>query len=150
MSDPSSKTSSVALVDRKLTPEESRELKILLLPCFHAPGSDSSDVAPEDINDFLDYVVAMVNNNKDVGYMIKELVGMEMEFCNQAVAEKVGEELSGFLAKISGAGNTAGDEPSGTIASLKVGSVLFCIIRCVLKSISGSGFEFSRAYQFVY
>ena len=88
---------SVAL-DRKLTQEEGRELKILLMPYFHATGE--SDASPEDINDLLDYAFAMVNNQKSVQYVIKELVGMEMEFCNSTIAEKVGSELSGFLQKI--------------------------------------------------
>ena len=100
---PTSSTLSVAL-DRKLTEEESRELRILLMPYFHtaAIGEDNNAaaVAPEDINDFLDYAFAMVNNKKSVEYVIKELVGMEMEFCTPAVAEKVGDELSGFLQKL--------------------------------------------------
>lgn len=107
---------SVAL-DRKLTEQETRELKILLVPYFHATGD--SEAAPEDINDFLDYAFAMVNNQKTVDYVIQELVGMEMEFCNATVAEKVGGALSAFLQK-----SLKGEEPSaekaGQIASLKV------------------------------
>lgn len=101
---------SVAL-DRKLTQEESRELKIHLMPYFHATG-DNSEVSPEDINDLLDYAFAMVNNQKSVEYVIKELVGMEMEFCNPTIAEKVGSELSGFLQKIVKGGD-------GKVVSLK-------------------------------
>ena len=88
---------SVAL-DRKLTTEESRELKILLMPYFHATGE--TDASPEDINDLIDYAFAMVNNQKSVEYVIKELVGMEMEFCNSTIAEKVGGALSEYLQKV--------------------------------------------------
>lgn len=98
---------SVAL-DRKLTPEETRELKILLMPYFHATGDN--EASPEDINDLLDYAFAMVNNQKTVEYVIQELVGMEMEFCNATIADKVGAGLSEFLRKAMG----------GNIASLKV------------------------------
>ena len=118
---------SVAL-DRKLTAEETRELKISLMPIFVATGD--SEASPEDINDLLDYAFAMVNNKKTVEYVIQELVGMEMDFCNAAVAEKVGAELSGFLKKAKG----EAEAPQGSkIASLKVclqsmlGSVTFRI-----------------------
>ena len=87
---------SVAL-DRKLTQEETRELKILLVPYFHVTGD--AEVNAEDINDLLDYAFAMVNNQKSVEYVIKELVGMEMEFCNATIAEKVGSAISEFLHK---------------------------------------------------
>ena len=128
MTDAAASSSSVALMDRKLTQDEARELKILLVPYFHASGGDS-DVSPEDINDFLDYVIAMVNNQKDVDYIIKELVGMEMEFCNATVAEKVGRELTGFLEKLVKGEDWSGNnksssnsksEKGGKIASLKV------------------------------
>lgn len=104
---------SVAL-DRKLTEDETRELKISLMPYFHATGDN--EASPEDINDLLDYAFAMVNNQKTVEYVIQELVGMEMEFCNAAVAEKVGAELSGFLKKAKGEVETS---QGSKIASLK-------------------------------
>ena len=108
----SSYDASVAL-DRKLTAEETRELKISLMPYFVATGD--TEASPEDINDLLDYAFAMVNNQKTVEYVIQELVGMEMEFCNATVAEKVGSELTAFLKKIMGV-----EEPAPKIASLKV------------------------------
>jgi hypothetical protein len=106
---------SVAL-DRKLTPEESRELKILLMPYFH--GTGDNEVSPEDINDLLDYAFAMVNNQKSVEYVITELVGMEMDFCNSTIAEKVGGQLSGFLQNVMGGGDDKTN--GGKVASLKV------------------------------
>ena len=107
---------SVAL-DRKLSPEESRELKILLMPYFHATGDN--EASPEDINDLLDYAFAMVNNQKTVEYVITELVGMEMDFCNSTVSEKGGGQLSGFLKNAMGGGED--DKTNGgKVASLKV------------------------------
>jgi hypothetical protein len=108
---------SVAL-DRKLSPEESRELKILLMPYFHATGDN--EASPEDINDLLDYAFAMVNNQKSVEYVITELVGMEMDFCNSTIAEKVGGQLSGFLKKAMGGGEDDDKFNGGKVASLKV------------------------------
>ena len=107
---------SVAL-DRKLTSEETRELKILLVPFFHAAG-DITETGPEDINDFLDYAFAMVNNEKSVEYVIQELLGMEMEFCNPTIAEKIGRELSGFLQKAM-----KGEDDSGEKAKV-------CLLDC--------------------
>ncbi len=127
----SSYDATVAL-DRKLTPEETRELKISLMPYFHATGDN--EASPEDINDLLDYAFAMVNNQKSVEYVIQELVGMEMEFCNAAVAEKVGGELSSFLKKVKGEVDES--EKGGKIASLKVCKTTVCccsslILECV-------------------
>ena len=119
----SSYDASVAL-DRKLTPEETRELKISLMPYFHATGDH--EASPEDINDLLDYAFAMVNNQKSVEYVIQELVGMEMEFCNATVAEKVGTELSSFLKKAMGQ-----EEEGSKIASLKVCAATVLNLCCI-------------------
>ena len=129
-------------LDRKLTQDETRELRILLVPYFHDINDNATNDenhAPETINEFLDYAFAMVNNHKSVDYVIKELVGMEMEFCNTTVAEKVGGELSAFLQKAmkgeeetkeegdnanedsGGAIGGGSDGKDGKIASLKVG-----------------------------
>jgi hypothetical protein len=86
---------------RKLTDEESKELRILLLPYFHASNTSvSDDLGPEDISDFLDYAFAMISNHKSVDYVIQELLGMEMDFCSQPVAEKVGKEMARFLKSL--------------------------------------------------
>lgn len=146
--------SSVAL-DRKLTPEESRELKIALMPYFHATGGDN-EASPEDINDLLDYAFAMVNNQKSVDHVIKELVGMEMDFCNSTIAEKLGGVLSEFLKKALGGGD---DEKtaSGKVASLKVRySAFFLIVlhktameRVVLKQfVSGLAIDVLTVFSF--
>jgi hypothetical protein len=90
---------------RKLSEEENRELRITLLPYFHVAGG----LGVEDITDFMDYTFAMISNSKAVDYVIEELIGMEMDFCNAAVAKKVGKELAEFITKITGGGG--GDSP---------------------------------------
>ena len=96
-------------LSRKLTDDEIRELKIVLLPYFHSAGGLGGD---EDITDFLDYVFAMISNSKTIEYIVNELVGMEMEFCNEQVAHKVGKEISSFVAKLN-APESAAATPSG-------------------------------------
>lgn len=93
-------------VPRKLTEEELHELRITVLPYFHAAGGLSA----EDITEFLDYAFAMVSNNKSVDYVIKELISMEMDFCNEEVAKKVGKELATFVNKINNKDNAGGGE----------------------------------------
>lgn len=119
---------------RKLNPDEIRELKIILLPYFHASGS-----LDEDVTDFLDYTVALLSNDKTVEYIVQELVGMEMEFCNEEVAHKVGAEMSKFVSQLlkggsndgGGAeekedGGDSGESSGRRVVSLKVrGAILF-------------------------
>ena len=93
-------------LDRKLTEDEIREIKITLLPYFHASGS----VSDEDITDLLDYTFAMISNEKTIEYIIQELIGMEMEFCKEEVAHKVGAELSKFVAQLT-KGESNDDDP---------------------------------------
>jgi hypothetical protein len=110
-----------ALLDRKLTDEELRELKIVLLPYFHTSGG----LGDEDITDFLDYTFAMISNSKSAEYVVKELVGMEMDFCNEQVAHKVGKEIANFVTTLNGGGEddaaaAAGDSSQKSrVVSLK-------------------------------
>jgi hypothetical protein len=97
----SSYDATVAL-NRKLTDEEKNEIKIIMLPYFHATPANSTT---EDIGDLVNYALAMVNNEKSIEYITTELIGMEMEFCTLAVADKVGNALSEFLQKILGGGS---------------------------------------------
>jgi histidinol phosphatase-like PHP family hydrolase len=93
-------------VSRRLTEAEVRELRITLLPYFHVSGG----LGAEDIADFLDYTFAMVSNAKTVDYVLQELIGMEMDFCNEQVAKKVGKELAAFIIKITSTSTTGGGE----------------------------------------
>jgi hypothetical protein len=100
MSASSSSYNATVALDRKLTTEETNELKIIMLPYFHATPTNTT----EDIGDLIDYALAMVNNQKSIEYITTELIGMEMEFCTSAVADKVGNALSEFIQKILGGG----------------------------------------------
>lgn len=116
-------------LSRKLTEDETRELRIVLLPYFHASG----EVGVEDITDFLDYTFAMISNSKTVEYVVKELIGMEMDFCPEEVAHKVGKEISTFLNQLNNGGCSSenaegskhdgeqgGEQKSPRVVSLKV------------------------------
>ena len=85
------------LIDRKLTDEETRELRIVLLPYFHASGG----LGVEDITDFLDFAFEMISNKQTVEYVVKEMIGLGMDFCTEDVAHKVGKEISSFLTKLN-------------------------------------------------
>jgi hypothetical protein len=99
---------------RKLTDEEQRELRILLVPYFHASGG-GEDLGPEDISDFLDYAFAMISNQKSVDYVMQELHGMEMDFCPPSVSEKVGRVLAEFVKEIHDKERNGGEGDGGNI-----------------------------------
>jgi len=107
MSSSATYDATLALNRQKLSKEENHELRLILLPHFHVTktitGSTGGEEgnSPEDINDLVDYALAMISNNKTIGYITKELVGMEMKCCNSTIAEKVGNEISEFLQKLS-------------------------------------------------
>lgn len=105
------------MINRKLTDEETRELRIVLLPYFHASGG----LGVDDISDFLDYTLAMVSNQQTVEYVVKEMIGMEMDFCKEDVAHKVGKEISDFLNKLNNPSTeeTTQDDDSSRVVSLK-------------------------------
>jgi len=78
----------------KLTSDESTELRSRLRPLLNTTeGTDE-----EDVNDFLEYTLAMVSNQKSVAYAVAELQGMEMDFCTKDVTIKIGEFLQGYLS----------------------------------------------------
>ena len=92
----SSYDGSVSL-SRKLTDEETKELRITLLPYFHTAGI--AELGPEDVTDFLDYAFAMISNSKPVDFVVEELKGMEMDFCPPEVADKVGQAMAEFCTR---------------------------------------------------
>lgn len=108
------------LLDRKLAEEEIRELKIVLLPYFHSAGGLGGD---EDITDFLDYTFAMISNSKTAEYIVKELLGMEMDFCNEEVAHKVGKEISNFVTKLNGSEEEDGEDGADVSKASRVVSI---------------------------
>jgi len=108
---------SIAL-DRKLTEEETKELRLTLLPYFHT----TEGAGVEDVSDFVDYAFAMVSNQKSVEYVVNELLGMEMDFCSQEVADKVGNELSTFIRQLLSGGDEKGE--NAPTSSAKVRSIV--------------------------
>ena len=103
MSASSSYDATVAL-DRKLTVEEIDELKIIMLPYFQTTSTNTTE--DDDIVDLIDYAIAMINNQKSIEFTTTELIGMEMEFCTSAIADKVGNALSEFVQNIVGGGSS--------------------------------------------
>ena len=55
---------------RKLTPTETTTLRSLLLSQLDTSSSPQSE---EDAGDLLDYAFAMINNGKEVGYVVDEV-----------------------------------------------------------------------------
>lgn len=112
-----------AVLDRKMTEEETREIKITLLPYFHATVASGD----EDITDFLDYTFAMISNSKTVEYIVKELIGMDMEFCPEEVAHKLGREVADFIAQLKKGNSVKAEGRDGAsgnrVVSLKVDSI---------------------------
>jgi hypothetical protein len=97
-------------LSRKLTGDESKELRDQLSPILANEGSGEA----EDISDFLEYAFAMVSNGKTVDHVIQELLSMEMDFCPQPVADQIGKALSEFLTQLDGAeGGAANAEDGG-------------------------------------
>jgi hypothetical protein len=78
---------------RKLTSEESVQLQERLRPFITASQSDEDDF----VSDLFDYAVAMVSNSKSIRYVVDNLIGMEMEFCNSEVAERIGKEIHDYI-----------------------------------------------------
>ena len=117
-------------MSRKLTENETRELKITLMPYFTTEGGMGVD----DITDFLDYTFTMVSNSKAVDYIVKELDG----FCSDEVSQKVGKELADYITKLSKEDDRDSKEVSGTaedgrrVGSLKVRCNFARIFACEL------------------
>jgi hypothetical protein len=87
---------------RKLSTDETRELRITLLPYFHAEGGMESD----DINDFLDYILTMVSNAKTIEHIVKELD----EFCSPDISKKIGRELAQKIRELNGESTGSANE----------------------------------------
>ncbi|KAG7368621.1 hypothetical protein IV203_031364 [Nitzschia inconspicua] len=122
---PSSYDGSVA-ASRRLTDEESKELRLTIFPYFLAAGSDNNEMATEDISDFVEYALTMISNMKSVDYVIEELLGMEMDFFTPQVAEEIGDAMAKFIQALEGRGEGGeGNEKAnkederGNIASQK-------------------------------
>jgi hypothetical protein len=79
---------------RKLSEEETHELRITLLPYFHSEGGMESD----DINDFLDYTFTMLSNDKTIEYIVGEYAA----FFSPEVSKKIGNQLAIRIKELKG------------------------------------------------
>ena len=129
----------------KLTDDEMKEMKQAKLYALFSSSSEDG-ASEEDISDILDYACAMVNNGKSVEYVIKELCGMEMDFCPEETAHQVGAILAEYVAqKNTGGGIGGGGESSqqqdsssasnGRVVSLKVRARL-CVFENIMLFVS--------------
>lgn len=107
-------------MNRKLTEEETHELRIKLIPYFTTDGGMGVD----DMADFLDYIFTMVSNSKAVEYVVKELDG----FCSPETSAKIGKELADSITLFNGASSSgdsnedkrgSGTSPGKRVVSLK-------------------------------
>lgn len=117
-------------MNRKLTEEETHELRIKLIPYFTTDGGMGVD----DMADFLDYIFTMVSNSKAVDYVVKELDG----FCSPETSKKIGYELATNIELFNGTSGSVGDSnedpktpgsnPGKRVVSLKVSNQESCCV----------------------
>ena len=53
----------------------------------------------EDASDLVDYTITMVENGKSIRYIVDELVTLQMEICDDAMAHKIGEKVASFCVE---------------------------------------------------
>jgi len=84
---------------RELTPDETSRLRVQLKSKLNITNPSQE----EDASDLLDYAIGMVSDiGQTVGYMMNELLFMEMEVFTSDVADSFGQCLAAFLIDISG------------------------------------------------
>lgn len=93
----------------------------------------------DDITDFLDYTLAMVSNEKDIAYIVNELIGMEMDFCPPEIAHRVGSVLAEGVAKMNNPDSVeeegavgGSDGVSGAVSPKKVSARKCISFTCLL------------------
>lgn len=99
---------------RKLTSAEAEDLQERLRPVFSLP--DEGDGVTT--NDLIEYAVAMVGNSNTIRYVVEKLVEMELDFCNQETAERIGSKVRDFFIECLGADAVGGlnSHDVGTVA----------------------------------
>ena len=114
---------------RKLTDEEGKEVRLRLFPFLvkaneEAVAKAQNDAdgdeefveetsSEDDLNDFIDFIVAMMNNSKTPKQCVEELTEMDMPFCPPPVAQRIQEELTSFMQQITAAATAAPDGGGG-------------------------------------
>jgi len=84
---------------RELTPDETSRLRVQLRSKLNITNPSQE----EDASDLLDYAIGMVSDiGQTVGYMMNELLFMEMDVFTSDVADSFGQCLAAFLIDIGG------------------------------------------------
>jgi hypothetical protein len=81
----------------KLTDEQTADLNGRLRPVFKGESD-------EDINDLLEYTVAMVSNQKTVNYVVQELNGMETP---PETSRVLGKLIFEYIQELTGGAGTS-------------------------------------------
>jgi len=88
---------------RELTPDETSRLRVQLKSKLNITNPSQE----EDASDLLDYAIGMVSDiGQTVGYMMNELLFMEMDVFTSEVADSFGQCLAAFLIDIGGGATT--------------------------------------------
>ena len=143
-----SNTNDDLALGRKLTDVEGKEIRLRLFPFLvkaneqaiakAQKGDDDEFVdetnSEEDLNDFIDFIIAMINNSKTSKQCVEELTEMDMPFCPPPVAQRIQEELASYMQQITtsaseeggggdddGAGAPAGDPTENQAEENEVG-----------------------------
>ena len=89
----------------KLSETHMHSLRSRLLTQLSLP-LNPSPTQQEHASELIEYVLAMLTNGKELGYIVEEMDGMELEICDTNAGERLGRELAIFLreqASTSGA-----------------------------------------------
>ena len=80
---------------RELSEEESAELKDMLKDQMLSYSDDDE----EDVVNMLDYVIDMINGGESVGHVTEELPLLEMPFCDEGAARKMGSCIAEYFTE---------------------------------------------------
>ena len=99
-----SKYHSLTITPRhKLTASQTSTLRTALLRrALNYDPTNSTPSQQDDATDLLDYALAMLGNGKSVGFVVEEMVGMELEVCDDAAGERIALELGRFIRGLDG------------------------------------------------
>jgi len=130
---------------RKLTEAETAALRSTLLAQLVEAKTPSET---EDAGDLLDYALAMLINGKAVDYIVGEMVGMEMDACDEVTGRKVSKSLVRFLKKLDGGdGGEDGGEEDDAATDAAPASDEHKVGQAKKTSLRVSAFQFIRRLQ---
>ena len=119
---------------KKITDDELKELKATKLMALfqqqqQGDGGGTTD-AQEDIDEILDYSLAMVNSGRSMSYLVQELAQLGMEICPEGRAHEMAKLLAEYVQERNqggGSGDASDSKEDGgdgssnnRVVSLKV------------------------------